>query len=137
MTLEPCKILVVDDLADWRSTLRGLLNDAGYQVETAESFSSAIVWLESQRFDLALVDVRLDETDEDNAAGLDLAEEIKQRWPLTEIIIITGYGTPERLQRAMAPDAQGHRLADEYVPKTQTEDLVQAVQRVLARQQVT
>ena len=34
MTLEPYKILVVDDLADWRSTLRGLLNDAKYLVET-------------------------------------------------------------------------------------------------------
>ena len=33
----PYRILVVDDLADWRSTLRGLLNDAEYQVETAES----------------------------------------------------------------------------------------------------
>ena len=39
MALKPYKILVVDDLADWRSTLRGLLNDAGYQVEIAGSFS--------------------------------------------------------------------------------------------------
>jgi CheY-like chemotaxis protein len=133
MAHTPYRILVVDDIEDWRKTLRGLLSDAGYQVETAESLSGAIVWLESQRFDLALVDMRLDETDEDNTAGLDLAEVIKQRWPLTKTIIITGYGTPERLQRAMAPDMHGHRLADEYVPKTQTEDLIVVVRRVLAQ----
>ena len=131
MTLQPHKILVVDDLADWRSTLRGLLNDAGYQVETAESFSDAVAWLESQQFDLALVDMRLDETDEDNTTGLDLAGVIRQRWPLTKIVIITGYGTTERLRQAMEPNPQGYRLADDYIPKTETESLVQAVQRVL------
>ena len=133
MTLEPCKILVVDDLADWRSTLRGLLNDAGYQVEIAGSFPDAVAWLESQQFDLALVDMRLDETDEDNTAGLDLAGVIRQRWPLTKIVIITGYGTPERLKQAMEPDLQGYTLADEYIPKTETECLVQDVQRVLTQ----
>ena len=121
MALKPYKILVVDDLADWRSTLRGLLNDAGYQVEIAGSFSDAVALLEAQQFDLALVDMRLDETDEDNTAGLDLAGVIRQRWPLTKIIIITGYGTMERLRQAMEPDHSEYKLTDEYVLKTETE----------------
>ena len=133
MAQERYRILVVDDLADWRLTLRGLLTDAGYQVKTAESLPGAIALLESQHFDLALVDLRLDETDEDNTAGLDLAQEIRQHWPRTKTVIITGYGTPERLRRAMEPDEQGHRLADEYVPKTDIAPLVHVVQSVLAR----
>jgi two-component system, NtrC family, response regulator AtoC len=133
MAHESQRVLVVDDLPDWRSTLRGLLGDAGYKVETAESLSGAIRLLELRSFDLALIDMRLDETDEDNTSGLDLAEEIRHHWPLTKIITITGYGTTERLRRAMEPNSQGSSLADEYIPKTQTEDLIRVIQRVLVQ----
>lgn len=131
MTLKPYKILVIDDLADWRSTLYGLLSDAVYRTETAEAFPTAIAWLESRQFDLAIVDVRLDESDEDNTAGLDLAGMIRKRWPLTKVVIITGHGMLEHVKRAMASDVRGHRLADDYILKHQTVDLIQAIQRVL------
>ena len=87
--------------------------------------------LEAQRFDLALVDMRLDETDEANAQGLDLAEEIRRRWPTIRIIIITDYGTLESVRRAMKPDEQGQTLADVVISKTECEYLIQAVSRVL------
>jgi ATP-dependent Lon protease len=127
------RILVVDDLPDWRETLKGLLSDNGYVVEVAQSRSDAVTQLESQSFSLALVDVRLDEPDEGNTEGLDLAEEIRRRWPSTKIIIITGYGTQERLSRAMAPDAQGRKLADDYIPKTPSPEVLTTIQRVLAQ----
>lgn len=133
MAHAPHRILVVDDLPDWRETLSGLLSDVGYTVEVAESKSDALGQLESQSFNLALVDVRLDEPDEDNIDGLDLAEEIRRRWPSTKIVIFTGYGTSERLSRAMAPDPQGRRLADDYVPKTPTQDVLTIIQRVLTQ----
>jgi CheY-like chemotaxis protein len=125
------KILVVDDLADWRATLSGLLEDAGYTVQVAESSTEALNLLESQRFDLAVLDMRLDETDEDNTEGLDLAADIKGRWPATKVVIVTGYGTPGTMRKAMEPDAKGRRLVDNYVPKTQAEDLIQIVQGLL------
>ena len=81
--------------------------------------------------------MRLDETDEDNTAGLDLAAVIRQRWPLTKTIIITGYGTPERLQTG-----DGTRISRDIglpmnmSPRLETEDLVQVVQRVLAQYDV-
>lgn len=127
------KILVVDDLQDWRQTLGGLLKDAGYRVEVADSTGTAMETIASNGFDLALIDIRLDESDEDNVEGLELAEKIRERWPEMKIIIITGYGTPERMKRAMEPDARGQRLASEYIPKTQTEELVSTVEGVLSR----
>jgi CheY-like chemotaxis protein len=133
MTNTRHKILVVDDLPDWRATLSGLLVDEGYNVQVADSSARALRLLETSRFDLAVLDMRLDESDEDNTEGLDLAAEIRQRWPAVKVVIITGYGTPDTMRRAREPDIQGQRLTEEYIPKTQTEELAQVVQRVLAQ----
>ncbi len=61
-----CTILIVDDLPDWRATLSGILFDEGYQVRRTGSREEALQMLETERFHLAVLDVRLDETDEDN-----------------------------------------------------------------------
>jgi len=127
-------ILIVDDLPDWRKTLSGLLIDVGYDVQTAESSARALALLEKNHCDLAVVDLRLDESNEDDEGGLDLAVQIKQRWPNVKVIIITGYGTPARIKRAIEPDSQtGLKLADDYIPKTETDKLATTVQRILAR----
>jgi DNA-binding NtrC family response regulator len=76
--------------------------------------------------------MRLDETDEDNTDGLKLASKIKECWPSVEVVIITGYQTPETLREAMEPDSLGARLVADFIPKTQTEDLIRAVKRALS-----
>jgi DNA-binding NtrC family response regulator len=126
------KILVVDDLSDWRTTLSGLLVDAGYDVQVADSSASALKLLETDPFALAVLDMRLDESDEDNTEGLDLAAKIKAQWPAVKVVIITGYGTPERMRQALEPDQRGQRLVVDYIPKTETEKLVAIVQHALA-----
>ena len=133
MTNKRRKILVVDDLPDWRTTLSGLLVDEGYDVQVADSSNAAVALLEADHFDLALLDMRLDESDEDNTEGLDLAAEIKQHWPTTQVVIITGYGTTDTMRQAMEPDAQGRRLVANYIPKTETEKLIQVVREALAQ----
>jgi len=133
MTNTRHKILVVDDLPDWRATLGGLLEDAGYDVQVAESSIAALTLLKTDHFDLAVLDMRLDETDESNIEGLDLAAEIKEHWPAIKVIIITAYSTTDTTRRAMEPDAQGRRLVANYIPKTQTEELVNIVQEVLVQ----
>jgi len=132
MADKPHRILVVDDLPDWRSTLSGLLADEGYRVEVAESSSDALGILERRNFHLAVLDMRLDETEEGNMEGLELASDIKQRWPGTRVIIITGYETQETVRRAREPDFRGQRLAEDYLPKTKTELLPEVVRRVLS-----
>ncbi len=126
------KILIVDDLPDWRLTLGGLLTDAGYDVCTTDSLVGALELFQDNQFDLAILDMRLDESDEDNIDGLDLAAKIREQWPGVKVIIITGYGTQERLDQALKPDAEGHKLAVDFIPKTEAEKLVQIVQEVLA-----
>jgi CheY-like chemotaxis protein len=52
------RILVVDDLPDWRKTLGGLLKDAGYEVQVAGSSAAALALLRSSHFDLALLETK-------------------------------------------------------------------------------
>jgi CheY-like chemotaxis protein len=128
------KILVVDDLPDWRITLGGLLADEGYDVQVAGSSHGALELLEADRFDLAVLDMRLDETDEGDKEGLDLAAEIGNRWPSVKVVIITGYGTPKVMKRALEPDIRGRKLAVNYIPKTEAGDLVKIVQKALTQE---
>lgn len=126
------QILVVDDLDDWRKTLSGLLREEGYKVEVADSFESAMAILRSKKIDLAILDVRLDETDEGNTQGLDLASEIKRRWATVKTIVITGYDNPDIVKRAMEPHGSDKtRLADDFIPKTETDHLIQSAQALL------
>jgi CheY-like chemotaxis protein len=129
-TTQP-RILVVDDLSDWQMTLGGLLTDEGFSVETAASTAEAIDRLETQRFAAALLDMRLDESDESNTEGLTLAQTIRQRWPSTKVIVFTGYGTPEIVERALAPDANGAHLADGFLAKTETAKLLDTLRHLL------
>ena len=128
-------ILVVDDLLDWRTTLSGLLRDDGYKTEAAGSPTTALALLEKKSFHLAIIDLRLDESNEDDEGGLDLTVEIKQRWPETKVIIITGYGTSQRIQRAIQPDITTRKtLADDYIPKTETDKLTSIIQKILTKE---
>ncbi len=77
-------VLIVDD----DSTIREVLNDLfalDHECQTAEAAEQALSLLEAQRFDLAIVDISLP-----GMSGLELLGHIHQRWPDTQVIIITG-----------------------------------------------
>jgi len=131
MTTQPRRVLVVDDLADWRTTLRGVLADKGYHVDVAASSEQALQTLESAAYDVALIDMRLEDGDEDNKEGLALARKIRIRWPKVRIVIVTGYGVTDDIRQAREPDAAGQILAEEFVPKSDIASLLKTVQRLL------
>lgn len=133
MTKSSPKLLVVDDIKDWQKTIGGVLRDMGYDVSVTGTMTGAIKMLEKDQYDLTLLDLRLDETDEDNVDGLKLAEIIRNRWPEVKIVLITGYGTQDALQRSMKPRPGGRRLVDDYLPKESTDKLAETVRQVLAR----
>jgi CheY-like chemotaxis protein len=126
------KILVVDDIEDWRVTIKGMLEDADYEVEVAASSEEALDKLERHIFDLAILDMRLDETDEDNREGLRIiAKVIKDKYSNTKTIILTGYADQDSVQ-AMQPAVDGIPLISLHLEKTETENLVGEVKRLLA-----
>jgi DNA-binding NtrC family response regulator len=130
--MKPADVLVVDDLADWRATFKGLLVDAGFVVQVASSKAEAMALLSSQEFPVAVVDMRLDDSDESNIDGLKLAEDVLNQGIPTKVILVTGYGSAKTIDRAMEPNAASQRLVADYIPKTEISDIAACVARLLA-----
>jgi signal transduction histidine kinase/CheY-like chemotaxis protein len=85
-------VLIVDDLQEWRDKFVSILGDAGYTIRTADSYLAASHELASHQFDVAIVDMRLVDHDDDNRDGLRLLEHIESAELDTRVIIVTGYG---------------------------------------------
>lgn len=95
------KILIVEDYADWRQLLAGLLQREGYHVEQVGTLDEARRHIDQTRdLDLAILDIRLVETDEANEEGMRLLGEIYERGGFTRVIMITGHGTMESQRKA-------------------------------------
>jgi CheY-like chemotaxis protein len=128
------RILVVDDLPDWRATLSGILLDEGYEVCVAGDRQEALRLLAAKRFHLAVLDVRLDEADEDNREGLELMRQIKAYDPTTAVIILTGYADVRMVQDALRPQANGLPFAYSFVEKQNSQELIEFVRRAFQRE---
>ena len=127
------RILVVDDLPDVRKTLSGLLSDEGYEVRSASSRTEALQLLDAEHFHVAVLDVRLDESDEGNQEGLLLMHEVRRKDPKIAIIILTGYANVEMVREALQPDSEGHSPAFGFLQKTEMDQLPGNVRRALER----
>jgi two-component system, NtrC family, nitrogen regulation response regulator NtrX len=88
-------ILIVDDESGIRDSLKGVLEDDGYQTGEAESGESCLVMLDRHAFDVVLLDVWLPGMD-----GLDTLQKIRELDNPPEVIMISGHGTIETAVRA-------------------------------------
>ncbi len=83
-------ILVVDDEAPIRMTLKALLSRAGYEVTAVGSGEDALVMLERQSFELLLCDLKMPGID-----GMEVVRAAQARDPDMIIIVLTGHGSLE------------------------------------------
>jgi two-component system nitrogen regulation response regulator NtrX len=83
------EVLVVDDEADIRDLVSGVLEDEGYAARTACDSDSALAAIADRRPSLVLLDVFLKGSRLD---GLDVLEEIKLRDRTLPVIVISGHG---------------------------------------------
>jgi len=95
------EVLVVDDEADIRDLVSGVLEDEGYAVRTAADSTAALDAIEERRPSLVLLDVWLQGSKLD---GLQLLEQIKRRDPTLPILMISGHGN---LDTAVAAIREG------------------------------
>jgi two-component system response regulator HydG len=80
------KLLIVDDEINTANLLSRFLTRNGFDVMTAASGAAAAELLKNNEFTLVLCDFRLEDTD-----GREVLKKIKQQYPETGVIIITGY----------------------------------------------
>jgi len=95
------EVLVVDDEADIRELVAGVLEDEGYSVRSAADSSGALEAIDDRRPSLVLLDVWLQGSKLD---GLQLLEQIKGRDPTLPVLMISGHGN---LDTAVAAIREG------------------------------
>ena len=86
------KVLVVDDDETIRDTLYELLSEE-YLCQTAETAEKAFARLEADSYDVLLTDISMP-----GLSGLELLGQVRQRFPETPVIIISGIGDQEHAQ---------------------------------------
>jgi two-component system response regulator HydG len=104
------KLLVVDDQRNMRTTLAMMLRGAGHDVDEAENGEAAVERLSAEVYDLVLTDLKMGGTD-----GLEVLRAAKEVSQLTEVIVMTAYGTIESAVEAMRIGAY------DYIQKPFTE----------------
>ena len=110
---------VLESMADW-------LRAQGYELETAARYTDALEQLRKKSYDLVLCDVRLGDGD-----GFDLLEQCRRNWPQTQVILLTGYGTPDGAIEAIRAGAF------DYLTKPLIDDeLLMSVERSLSQSHV-
>lgn len=123
-------ILFAENDPDYLKTKREILIQEGYRVIEATNPTEARTLLEQREFDLAILDIRLvDDEDQKDISGLTIAKEVARIMPK---IILTGYPTMEVVREALRTQLDGLPPAVEFVSKREgTEVLIGAIHRAL------
>lgn len=89
------KVLIIDDEEDILSSCKNVLEDKDYDVDIAKDYDEALKIFESKKIDLVFLDVWLPNTD-----GLDILSNIKEKYPKTTVIMMSGHAGVETAVRA-------------------------------------
>jgi DNA-binding NtrC family response regulator len=122
--MKKVKVLVVDDEAIVRESLRDWLIDVGYQVFTAENGPKALEIIEKERLGIVITDLVMPGMD-----GIEMMERAKEIQPDIEVIIITAYAS---IPTAIAAMRKG---AYDYIEKPFCPERAELLVKKLAQHQ--
>ncbi len=103
--MDNTKILIVDDELIMRESLAGWLERDGHKVVTASSGEEALVILEGSRFDILLIDIKME-----GMSGLEVLRQVKENDPDVAVVMITAYGSISTAIEAMKKGAYDYLL---------------------------
>ena len=92
----PIRILLVDDEKDFSEMLSMRLNELGEKVTCAYSGQECLQALEKTNIDVIILDIKMPGMD-----GIETLREVKRRFPLVEVIMLTGHGSTETAVEGM------------------------------------
>lgn len=99
MPTRTLRVLIVEDETRLRELLADMLPQMGYPASTVRSAEEAARIMQQDAHDLILLDLQLP-----NMGGMEFFELIRQRWPKTQVIIMTGFGDMESARQAIHLD---------------------------------
>jgi len=110
------RILVIDDEEIVRISCSRALTPEGFDLKLARNGADGLRMLAEEEFDLVLTDLKMPDMD-----GIEILRRVKEGWPQTEVVIITGYQTVDTAVRSIKLGAF------DYVEKPFTPDKILSV----------
>jgi DNA-binding NtrC family response regulator len=129
------RIMVVDDEERFLVSTKKLLEKKGYTVETAAGGAEALDKLIMVQPHVIILDVKMPGMD-----GIETLKEIKARFPLIEVIMLTGHGTVESAVTGLKSGAFDYlikpidlddllgKAEEAYLKRRQTEEKIRVAQ---------
>jgi DNA-binding NtrC family response regulator len=123
--MEKMRILLVDDEERFLTTTQKLLTKKGIEVVTAASGAEALDTLNSRNVHVVILDVKMPGID-----GNETLKEIKTRFPLVEVIMLTGHATVES-----AIDGLKSGATDYLMKPTSIDELIEKATEAFEKRQ--
>jgi DNA-binding NarL/FixJ family response regulator len=102
------RCLILDDDETPRVLMERLINGAGHRATAVAQFSDALMLLEQEQFDVAIVDMEMPDTSGETAIAA-----IRTRLPELRILVVSGYSDRRHVLAAFDAGADGYILKDE------------------------
>ena len=128
--MNQARILIVDDDDIARKNFTRILQREGFDVSTAETGSSALERLAQRSCDVVMTDLVMEDVN-----GLELLSRIKNQFPETEVILITGYASIPTAIEAIKKGAY-HYIEKPVRPAEMVHLARQAVEKKRLREQI-
>lgn len=112
------RILVVDDELNICQSCEKILAKVNYEVKFALSGYDALRMMEAEPFDIVITDLKMS-----SLGGMEVLHRVKESWPDTPVIVITGYASVSSAIEVMKMGAL------DYLPKPFTPDELRAIVR--------
>ena len=120
--MRPKKILLVDDEAEFSSTLAERLSLRGFEPDTAQDGDSALVKIEEEEWGVAVLDLMMPGMD-----GLTTLKRIKEIKPDLPVILLTGHGSTKEGMEGMTLGA-----FDYLIKPLAINELIEKIREALA-----
>lgn len=89
------RLLVVDDEPIVGKRLHQVFTKIGFEIETYTDSASALVAIAERDFDIVVTDLKMEGID-----GIEVLKRVRRQNPATQVIIITGYASPDTAELA-------------------------------------
>ena len=122
----PPRILIVDDDDSVRDVISVLLREEGYNCASANGAEMALDLVGMEETPLVISDMKMPGRD-----GLWLLETLRERYPDTSVIMLTGFGDTEA-----AVDCLRRGAVDYLLKPPKLTDLIRAIERALAKRRI-
>ena len=96
------EILIIDDNSEIRTILQEIISESGYKTRLAANYNQALSEIDKKLPDVAIIDVKLDKSDND---GIELLNHIKNKNKDIPVIIISGHANIEMAVKSLKSGA--------------------------------